>query len=416
MLAACLSWFAMASACACNSEAQTDNQAEPEAIATNASSQQEPPVDDSGIPMLRAVPAFSQRAFERPVWVGNDGVHRDRLYVLEQPGRILLVENPSDAAKADVFLDIRPEVRMRHNEEGLLAIAFHPKFESNSSLYVAYSASNPRRNVLSRFLVSKDNPRVADPDSEKVILEVEQPYGNHNGATLIFGPDGMLYHSLGDGGLANDPHDNGQNLSSLLGKILRLDVDREEGGRAYAVPKDNPFIGREGARPEIWAWGLRNVWRMSFDRATGELWAGDVGQNAYEEIDLITRGGNYGWRIREGFHPFIEAEHDEPLIDPVIEYGRRDGGSVTGGHVYRGKAMPLLVGVYVYADYMSGKVWGLRYADGKVLVNREVIQSDRTLYVTSFGEDLDGELYLCAFDHLDGRPSGDGHVYRLTGN
>jgi glucose/arabinose dehydrogenase len=375
-----------------------------------ASRPQPPLAEGADIPTVRIAPAFSQVEFARPVWIGHDGVHRDWLYVIEQPGRIMLVETSGNDGAAEVFLDIREAVRMRHNEEGLLALAFHPALATDGYLYVVYSASGPRRNVLSRFSIAKDNPRRADPGSEKVILEVEQPWGNHNGATLAFGPDGMLYYSLGDGGAANDPQNNGQKLASLLGKILRLDIDREEAGRAYAIPADNPFVDRDGARPEIWAWGLRNVWRMSFDRATGELWAGDVGQNAYEEIDLITKGGNYGWRIREGFHPFAEAEHETPLIDPVIEYGRQDGGSVTGGYVYRGKSIAALIGVYIYADYMSGKIWGLRYADGRVLAHREIARPERTLHVTSFGEDLDGELYLCAFDRLDGGP---GRVYRL---
>ena len=282
-----------------------------------------------------------------------------------------------------------------------------------------YSASDPRRGVLSRFTVSGDDPNRADPDSEKVILEVEQPWGNHNGSTVLFGPDGYLYVSLGDGGAAADPHDNGQNLATLLGTILRIDIDQAPDGHGYAIPPDNPFIDRPDARGEIWAYGLRNVWRMSFDRVTGDLWAGDVGQNAWEEIDLITRGGNYGWRIREAAHPFREGAAADPLIDPVVEYPQRRGReligmSVTGGYVYRGKAIEQLYGVYLYADYVTGRVWALRRSDGANSAHREVFRGPPRVYISSFGEDAAGELYVCAFDKADGRGGGTGRIYRIV--
>jgi glucose/arabinose dehydrogenase len=354
------------------------------------------------LPMVRLAPAFPRLTFERPVLLTHAGDGSNRLFVIEQPGRIRVLENRSAVDSAGVFLDLESRVRMRHNEEGLLALAFHPKYAQNGHFYVFYSASNPLRGVLSRFSVSRDDPLVADPDSETVLLDIPKPYGNHNGATVIFGPDGFLYFSIGDGGLANDPHNNGQDLSTLLGDIMRIDVDREEGGRRYAIPADNPFVGRAGARPEIWACGLRNIWRMSFDPATGELWAGDVGQNRYEEIDLIVRGGNYGWRIREGAHPFrTDQTAVDPLIDPVIEYGRDEGISVTGGHVYRGSRIPALAGAYVYADYVSGRIWALRHRDGKVVAHRRVVQEARP-GIASFGEDAARELYLCVFDRVDG--------------
>lgn len=369
------------------------------------------------LPSVELQRAFGRLTFRRPVLVTNCG--DDRLFVLEQGGRIRVFENRPDVEVAGVFLDITPKVRMRHNEEGLLALAFDPDYASNGHFYVYYSASDPRRGVLSRFTRDPADPDRADPASELVILEVEQPYGNHNGATAAFGPDGYLYLSLGDGGLANDPHANGQNLATLLASILRLDVKGATAEAPYAVPQDNPFVGRPGARPEIWAYGLRNVWRMSFDRVTGDLWAGDVGQNAWEEIDLITKGGNYGWNIREANAPFRSGEPPDPLIDPIVAYPQRRGRevigqSVTGGNVYRGRAQKGLPGIYLYADYVTGRIWGLRYEDGKVTAHREVFTPPPRVYITSFGEDAQGELYVCAFDNLNGSRGGDGRIYRVV--
>ena len=244
---------------------------------------------------------------------------------------------------------------------------------------------------------TRRDPDRADPDSEKVILEVRQPYGNHNGCCLLFGPDKYLYMSLGDGGWANDPHGHGQDLSTLLGTILRIDVNAEQGGPGYTIPLDNPFVNTRGARSEIWAYGLRNVWRMSFDRATGDLWAGDVGQDRWEEIDLIIKGGNYGWNVREGKHPFRRVRAPpRHMVDPVVEYGRWEGMSVTGGYVYRGQRLKRLYGAYVYADYVSGRIWAIRYRDGKVTAHREILNQPKN--IASFGEGADGELYLLAFD------------------
>ena len=239
-----------------------------------------------------------------------------------------------------------------------------------------------------------------------MILHFEQPFGNHNGGCIRFGPDGYLYIGLGDGGSANDPFGNGQNLKTLLGSILRIDVDRRDPGMKYAIPKDNPFANAGGgARGEIWAYGLRNVWRMSFDRKTGDLWVGDVGQNRYEEVDLITRGGNYGWNIREGFHPFKPdaPQTGGPLIEPLAEYYHSEGLSVTGGLVYRGKRLSEYDGAYFYGDYVSGTVWILRQQDGKTTENREVAHTG--LEISAFGEAADGEIVITAFD---------GHLYRFV--
>jgi glucose/arabinose dehydrogenase len=366
------------------------------------------------LPSIKLVRAFPRLAFRRPVLITHAG--DDRLFVLEQQGRILVFNNRSDVEAADVFLDLRSRVRTSHNEEGLLGLAFDPDYAHNRLFYVYYSASEPRRSVLARFTADAVDPHRADPDSEHVILEVPQPYGNHNGGAILFGPDGYLYVSLGDGGWANDPRGHGQNLSTLLGSILRIDVRGQPDGRPYAVPDDNPFVDRPGARGEIWAYGLRNVWRMSFDRATGALWAGDVGQNAWEEIDLIVKGGNYGWSIREGAHPFRQGASVDPLIEPVVEYPQRRGReligrSVTGGHVYRGQAIEGLVGAYVYGDYVTGRIWALRHADGVVREQREIYLRPARVYISSFGEDAEGELYVCAFDRLDG---GRGRIYRVA--
>lgn len=357
---------------------------------------------EAAIPTVRLTPAFPNLVFDRPLCITHANDTTGRLFVVEQAGRIHVLSGEADAKHTAVFLDITRAVRTEHNEEGLLALAFDPDYTANGHFYVYYSASNPRRGILSRFSVSKSDPNRADPASERIILEIGQPYGNHNGATVIFGPDDYLYLSLGDGGSAGDPHGHGQNLGTLLGSILRIDVTPKDTTRPYAIPSDNPFIGVDGARGEIWAYGLRNVWRMSFDRVTGDLWAGDVGQNKWEEIDLIVRGGNYGWNIREGAHDYRPAPTRQKLIDPVIEYGREAGVSVTGGYVYRGTRFPKLQGVYLYADYVTGTIWGLRYAQGKLLESGTLLEQPNN--ISSFGEASDGEIFITCFD---------GKVYRI---
>jgi glucose/arabinose dehydrogenase len=347
----------------------------------------------------RLVVAFPNLSFDRPVCLAQPPGDPSRLFVVEQPGRIRVFEARADVAASALWLDIETLVRNSHNEEGLLALAFHPSFAANGYFYVYHSAANPLRNVLARYHAG---PGGAEPASRQVLLDLPKPFGNHNGATLAFGPDGFLYVSIGDGGSAGDPYDNAQNLSTLLGKILRLDVDRSEAGLPYAIPADNPFVGRAGARPEIWAWGLRNVWRMSFDRDTGALWAGDVGQDRWEEIDRIERGANYGWDIREGAHSFEPATPAAPLVDPVWEYSHDEGASITGGYVYRGTRLAALHGTYVYADFVVGTVWGLRTPAGAPVTNEVLVRQPRN--IASFGEAADGELYLLAFD---------GRIHRL---
>ena len=335
----------------------------------------------------------------RPLIVTGAGDGTNRIFVVSQYGSIHVFPNDPNADEMKTFLDIRGRVQYhdKENEEGLLGLAFHPNFRQNGEFFLYYSIKgmpNPHITQISRFRVSKDDPNRADPDSEEVILQIKQPYWNHKGGTIVFGPDGYLYVGLGDGGLANDPHGNGQNLGTLLGSILRIDVDHKDPGLNYAIPKDNPFAGQAGKRGEIWAYGIRNVWRIAFDRETGTLWAGDVGQNIWEEIDIITRGGNYGWNLREGKHPFGEnGSGPRPdLIDPIWEYHHDVGKSITGGSVYRGKQVPELTGGYIYADFVSGQIWALWYDAEKKQVTANRTITPKGLPVMSFGEDDAGEV------------------------
>jgi glucose/arabinose dehydrogenase len=288
----------------------------------------------------------------------------------------------------------------KENEEGFLGLAFHPDYKKNGEFFVFYTPKDKKLvNVVSRFKVSKDDPDKADPASEEIIFSVKRPFWNHDGGTICFGPDSYLYIALGDGGAANDPFNNAQNLKTPLGDVLRIDVNKKDSGKNYAIPADNPFVGNQDARPEIWAYGLRNVWRMAFDRKTGQLWAGEVGQNLYEEINIIVKGGNYGWKLRESLHPFgANGVGPRPdLIEPIWEYHHDIGKSITGGHVYRGKNLPELDGLYLYGDYISNKIWALRYDDKekRVVANRPI--RDKGQAILSFGEDEAGEVYLLTY-------------------
>jgi len=340
--------------------------------------------------------AFPNLTFSRPVDLQHPGDGTDRLFVVEQAGVIKVFDNNASTAVAPIFLDIRSRVNDSGNEEGLLGLAFHPDYKNNGYFYVNYTANPPRRTVIARYRVT-NNPTQADPNSEFILLTFAQPFENHNGGQLAFGPDGYLYIATGDGGSGGDPNNNGQSLQTLLGKILRLDVNNPSGGRNYGIPLDNPFVGT-GNREEIYAYGLRNPWRMSFDPVTNWLWAGDVGQSRLEEIDIIEKGKNYGWRIMEGnlcFNPSSGCNMTG-LVKPIWEYGRSLGISVTGGHVYRGRSVPALVGAYIYGDFGSGRIWALRYDGVNPPVNTELM--DTSLGIASFGIDKNFELYLCAFD------------------
>jgi len=347
---------------------------------------------------VELVEAFPNLSFERPVDLQIAPDQSNRLFVVEQRGVISVFENQHQTSKS-TFLDINARIDDKRNEEGLLGLAFHPNYASNGYFFVNYTATGPDRTVISRFKVDPADVSQALPDSEQVFLEFDQPHSNHNGGQVVFGPDGYLYIATGDGGSGGDPDGHGQNLKTLLGAILRIDVDQPSPGKVYTIPADNPFVGNtSGYREEIYAYGLRNPWRMSFDAQTGELWAGDVGQNAFEEIDIIEKGGNYGWNIMEGLHCFGSSDCDQAnLIDPVWEYAQSDGDrSVTGGFVYRGNAIPELQGKYVYGDYVSGRIWTL---EGNQASNAENnLLMDTSLSIAAFGVDANQELYVCAFN------------------
>jgi glucose/arabinose dehydrogenase len=346
---------------------------------------------------------FAKLRFRMPIFLTAAPDGSDRLWVVEQVGRIRSFENRADVPAHTLVVDISDRVQAG-GEEGLLGLAFHPDVKNNRQVFLHYTHKPGRKTTISRFKLDEKLEKI-DPASEEVIFTLEQPYSNHNGGMIAFGPDQMLYITLGDGGAANDPLNSGQRLDTLLGKVLRIDVDHKDQGLGYAIPKDNPFVGRDGAKGEIWALGLRNAWRFSFDRQTGELWAGDVGQNTWEEIDVITKGGNYGWRVREGAHPFNPRKGEKPadMIDPIVEHPRSDAQSITGGYVYRGKAIPALVGAYVYGDYVTGNIWALRREEGKPARPEKLAQMYGGL--SSFGEDKNGELYAVALA---------GYVYKIV--
>ncbi|MCA9113920.1 MAG: PQQ-dependent sugar dehydrogenase [Planctomycetaceae bacterium] len=334
----------------------------------------------------------------RPIVVTHAGDGSNRVFVATQRGVIHAFENSQDATATKVFLDLRDRViyKSNENEEGFLGLSFHPNYRENGEFCVYYTTRKaPHTSVISTFRRSANNPDKADPESEKVLLEIEQPFWNHNGGTVAYGPDGLLYIALGDGGAANDPFGHAQNTSTLLGSILRIDTSRSEDGKPYAIPADNPLVGQKEARPEIFAWGVRNVWRMAFDRETGKLWCGDVGQNLWEEINIVEKGGNYGWNLREATHPFGRKSSDgQDLKDPVWEYDHQVGKSITGGLVYRGSRLPQLVGKYLYADYITGRIWALKYdAEAGKVVSNESIPSQK-LPIITFGDDEQGDVYF----------------------
>ena len=341
-------------------------------------------------PQIALQPVFGGYTFDRPLALkqapGEDG----RFYVIEQPGRVLLLEGLADDAP-DVVLDMRRQVEDGPNEAGLLGLAFDPRFTETSRVFFSYTrrGDGGLESVVASARMASDG-RSIDPSSKQVILSVAQPFGNHNGGDIAFGPDGYLYIGFGDGGAGGDPLNNGQNLTTLLGAILRIDVNS---GAPYAIPRSNPFRQQHDARNEIFAYGMRNPWRFSFDRETGDLWAGDVGQSRVEEINLIVAGGNYGWNIREGSNAFRSGSRTVTgLTDPVAQYGHNLGCSVTGGYVYRGAEIAALKGVYLFSDFCSGRVWGLLQPEEDSLSTVELLKA--AIQALSFGESNDGSLFI----------------------
>ncbi|MFH1194355.1 MAG: PQQ-dependent sugar dehydrogenase [bacterium] len=357
---------------------------------------------------LRYEVAFPGLSFDAPVDIQSSPDESNRIFIVEQEGRIKVFENLPGVNSVAEFLDLTDKV-LYGGEQGLLGLAFHPEFSINGYFYIDYTTDNPRRTVISRFKVKLNNPNEADPESESVLLEIDQPYSNHNGGQIAFGPDGYLYISMGDGGSGGDPENRAQNLSSLLGKILRIDVDNSSDGEKYAIPTDNPFAGNtNNYMQEIFAYGLRNVWRFSFDHFTGELWAADVGQDVWEEIDIIKNGKNYGWRMMEGFHCYNpSSDCEQPGLElPVWEYEHNSSGgySITGGYLYRGAAASEIYDKYIYGDFVSGRIWALA-KDGTNYINELLFETNRA--ISTFGNDRYNNLYFADYN--------SGNIYIIKG-
>ena len=360
-----------------------------------------------------ALEPLVQEGLEQPLYVCSLPSDAGLLYVLEKTGRIRAIR---DGKLLDApVLDLSDVVTTR-SEQGLLGMAFHPRWPEQPYVFLNYTGAEGTTHVA-RFELTAEAPLRVDPASERVLLRVAQPWANHNAGQLAFSPqDGYLYVGFGDGGAANDPNGAGQDPQAMLGKMLRLDVDGASQALPYGIPADNPFVGKDGWRPEIWAYGLRNPWRYSFDRATGDLYIGDVGQNKWEEIDFqpaASKGGeNYGWDVYEGFHEFEPREEVDAaaVVMPIHELPQSEGHkSMTGGYVYRGAKMPWLQGTYLYGDYVSGHVGAFRVVDGAKTEYRdltaEISPNRRLVALVSFGEDADGELYILCLD---------GRLYRVV--
>jgi glucose/arabinose dehydrogenase len=388
------------------------------------------------LPKVQLRPVFPALTLDRPVWMSEAPDGSGRFFIVQQAGQIVIAVKGTDGSKSNDFLNITDRNPAPTYEQGLLSLAFHPGFKTNSLCYIYYNQLNTNQpslyqssSVISEWKVSADDTNRADVKSERIVMDIQQPFLTHKGGEVAFGPDGYLYIGLGDGGMGWDPYNNAQNSASLLGKILRIDVNTRasfQRGKdtvtlTYGIPSDNPFVGEPdyngyGARHEVYAWGLRNPWRYSFDRQTGEMWAGDVGEDLWEEVDLIVKGGNYGWNVLEGYHHFKPGPPGAQYIDPVIEFPHKPemlkiskfpkhafGACVVGGYVYRGAKYPALQGIYLYADYALGTIFGLRYSDGRVTDYGTLLEQPKN--ITSFAQDNDGELYVLTFD---------GHVYSVT--
>ena len=352
------------------------------------------PPQQSSTATLELVPIV-QHAFKKPVFLTHPNDASGQLFIVEQNGKIHIFEK--EQLLPHPFLDVS-NLLSTGGERGLLGLAFHPNYPQNGRFFINYTRKKDRATVIAEYRRSS-TPNLSDPKGE-TLLVIPQPYGNHNGGMIAFGPDGFLYIGMGDGGAGGDPENRGQDPNELLGKILRIDIDH---GTPYGIPPDNPFAkDKDQGKPEIFSAGFRNPWRFSFDQKTGELWAGDVGQNTWEEITIVKRGENHGWRLMEGSHCFNPEDHcqsSQHLTLPVLDYDHTKGRcSITGGYMYRGKKMPALYGTYLFADFCTGEIFG--YRDGKFSVIL-----DTKLQIPSFGEDKEGELYVLGYD---------GSIHQLT--
>ncbi len=359
--------------------------------------------DEPNVSEFELIEAFpSLPSFTQPVFLTASDNNSDQLYLIEQSGRILSFTNNRETDDFDVYLDIEDRINDNAGERGLLGLAFHPEFENNNLFYVNYT-NNIGNTVVASFLASGNQ---GDPNSETILMEIDQPFANHNAGMLAFGPDGYLYIATGDGGSGGDPENNGQDMTTLLGNILRIDVDNQEGVLNYSIPSDNPFINNtDGWREEIFASGFRNPWKFSFDSQNGKLYAGDVGQGKVEEIDVVVNGGNYGWNIWEGSECFGSQLDcvEEGFEFPIAEYFHDVGFSVTGGYVYRGAKFPDIQGYYFYGDFVSGRVW--------ILNTKDLTESSTEIFntnfsISSFAVDQSNELYLLDY--------GSGRIYTLN--
>ena len=367
------------------------------ACGSNSNSQTASPLIQSAnsVANVGLVEAFPALEFRNSIYL-TAVPGSNRLAVIEQAGKLRVFENSDDVTETVTVLDLSDRL-LSGGEQGLLGMAFDPDFTLNGFVYINYSMRNPRRNVISRMQWDTSADRIL-PETEKIILEIEQPFSNHNGGMLAFGPDGFLYIGVGDGGSGGDPRGHGQNRTTLLGNLLRLDVHTDAVDAPYIIPASNPFINDPCCLPEIYAYGFRNPYRFSFDRASGALWVPDVGQNAIEEINIVEAGGNYSWNSYEGTLEFsdsqgVSTQNHKP---PVFEYDHGQGSSITGGYVYRGEAVPSMQGMYLYADYVSNSVWALALdADG----NTRNTKLGAVRNPVSFGESADGEVFIVTYNN-----------------
>ncbi|MEQ1877907.1 MAG: PQQ-dependent sugar dehydrogenase [Bdellovibrionia bacterium] len=350
------------------------------------------PIDAAQPGVMSVVDAFPSLTFASPLFLTHSPDGTNRIFIVQQGGQIRVFPNSAATTASTVFLDVSALISSPSGEEGLLGLAFDPDYATNGFFYINYTAGGPLRSVVARYQVSA-NPNVANAGSAQILLQFNQPFANHNGGALAFGPDKMLYIASGDGGSGGDPQNNGQQRNTLLGKILRIDPNS---GSPYAIPPDNPFVGQAGSLPEIWAYGLRNPWRFSFDRGSGKLWVADVGQDAWEEINIVNKGDNLGWRFCEGNHTYPNGNPcPQQFVAPIHEYSHSVGQSITGGYVYRGSRLPSLRGAYLYGDFVTSVIFALVHDGTNVTSNIQISTLPQNL--SSFGEDQDGEIYAVGY-------------------